>query len=302
MKYHYLRILAVVVVCATFMGCSASPTAGTGSETRSNRELGELLLDTDYHPQESQEFQTAVALCMTERGFKYFPHTRSSSNPDRDGGREWVEKFGLGITTQTFPETHLPKGLAGYEVGSDFVDPNSSYVDSLGYAEQEEYYSALFGARQLPVTTRSDSNDVEPVDKGCLAEAEKVDPVISFIVENEIKYLETFSRLESGAERVSLEQELVTCVRSQGYQFTSIRESIMAFDKELEAVREYANPDGSVQADGLEILGQLQAEEQRLGLSIFDCKAEMDYDVRVLSLREQLFREAFSTVYKENSN
>ncbi len=141
--------------------------------------------------QQDREAEEAVAVCMRELGWEYTPVDNSQFfggfDPFGEDGLEygsdaWVEKYGFGITTQAFGQSQVGPDLIGYDDSQmmDFEeqeqnDPNFEYVESLSPAEQEAYYSDLYGQQPEFDETLTEEEqeafwqDYEPT--GCQAEA-----------------------------------------------------------------------------------------------------------------------------------
>ena len=132
-----------------------------------------------------REAERLTATCMREQGFEYTP--QDVDNGSFFGGigddlpyfsDEWVEKYGFGITTQSFPQSQVGD-LVGYNDergilnGSEIPqDPNQEYLETLSEGEREAYEAALWG---LPPDfgegepTEEDFANFEP--SGCQFEA-----------------------------------------------------------------------------------------------------------------------------------
>lgn len=100
--------------------------------------------DEEYAAKEKQ-VQELVAPCMADEGFEYEPFVypvnsgidNSPYSADNYGTREWVEKYGYGISTMN--------DAATVTSSSEVIDPNSAIVEAMSDSERDAYYVALYG-------------------------------------------------------------------------------------------------------------------------------------------------------------
>ncbi len=72
---------------------------------------------------EQNQIEEVIAACMREEGFEYQPVDQSQFMMFGGPGEgelpwfspEWVEKYGFGISTQTFPQSEVGPDLVGYD-------------------------------------------------------------------------------------------------------------------------------------------------------------------------------------------
>lgn len=134
-----------------------------------------------------QKRQEAIAECMRAQGFEYTPYVPEQSfarftPPGYDLTRkEFVEKYGFGISTMTEQMNTPPEGMPKAE-----DDPNFVYQQSLSPSDSEAYSKARYGdmAVEAPVD-ESDTGDSSGeatattasaaafVPQGCEGEGEK---------------------------------------------------------------------------------------------------------------------------------
>ncbi len=119
--------------------------------------------DIDYESAEGQaqlieeqrRNNELVVACMAAEGFDYVPMNPeemiSFSSGDTDdvewGTKEFVAKYGFGVSTQRWEKRVVGPDLVGYESDQmdEYVDPNQDYLDSLSEAEQLAFNETLYG-------------------------------------------------------------------------------------------------------------------------------------------------------------
>ncbi len=145
-------------------GGSSSDSDSSGDAPASPLQAFLGIENVDYESEEGQAQLIAeqrvanekIVACMAAQGFEYIPENPEdyisfdAASPDGIAydSREWVEKYGFGVTTQRWPQEALGPDLVGYDdeqVGQEYVDPNAEYVESLSEPEREAFYAALYG-------------------------------------------------------------------------------------------------------------------------------------------------------------
>lgn len=116
---------------------------------------------------EMTQVEEIIATCMTELGFEYTPVDYSEVGedaPDAEyGTREFAERYGYGATT-------APWGTD--EPEQEWVDPNAEYTATLSSAQQEAYWTALYGATAAPEAPQEDL-EYNWEDGGCQGQAQQ---------------------------------------------------------------------------------------------------------------------------------
>jgi hypothetical protein len=141
-RAHWRGLVAVALLALT--GCSGTVEPAEAATVGPIEELFNSIYG-DWSEEdlrdEMQRIEGFIADCMQEAGYEYIPvgysPTDPSDAPDAAyGTREFAEKYGYGATTRPWV-TNGPDPA--------FTDPNLDYVDSLSPAEQDAYWTALYG-------------------------------------------------------------------------------------------------------------------------------------------------------------
>lgn len=187
------RILTPLIGAALLLtGCTPAPGTASGSPsstalTEKDSPLVKYLssvlprgLAPNASPQEQQQYQRereerrqqVIAACMKEQGFEYVPFVDvgapadPGSDPWRPEDRDWVEKYGYGLTQSPYLELPQPETTAA-------VDPNEAYVETLTDAERRAYDEARNGKPDVAPEGESDGGAPEWrwQDAGCFGRA-----------------------------------------------------------------------------------------------------------------------------------
>jgi len=137
------------VLVFTLSACSGSAPSATESGDSSIQAIQQVLfgsseLRTESNATQLQDealaFEERVVRCMALAGFEYTSETvdvQVYSAEDVDYmSREYAETNGFGYTTSLGQP---------FDQAQAYVDPNADYLASLSEAEQEEFYTTLYG-------------------------------------------------------------------------------------------------------------------------------------------------------------
>ncbi len=279
----------------------------------------------EYEAQERKR-QEKVVECMRAQGFEHKAQDPSQYSffEEADGleygSREWVEKYGFGATTQSFSQSQLGDGLVGYDDSGnaerEFEDPNDEYVSSLGEAEREAYYAALYGNEpDIDMESLSEEEIDEFFENfqpdGCDAEAREDDDQYAFYNDFSDELQEMYEAIQADPRVIEAEAKIAACVSDKGLVYVSQEEVYEYFyakiepmqaslynnfedpaadldfetmsEEEIEAFYE-AIPEPQLSDEDKALLGEIQAEEIELALAVTDCGGGFDQ-------QQDLFRE-----------
>jgi hypothetical protein len=207
--------------------------------------------------------QEAVAECMRAQGFTYTPYVSEQSfsafmPPAYELTRkEFVEKYGFGISTMTEEMNKQPENMPKPE-----DDPNFTYQQSLPQSDQEAYQKALYGDQPMMDPAAGDGGDgttettaMEYKPSGCSA---KGDEALNGVASDADKtFMEDFNkRLETLYQKVQADKRVVdanrayaTCMADKG--FPEIDKQETAYQKVSEKMQPlYESMGGGVTSVG----------------------------------------------------
>lgn len=196
--------------------------------------------ETDWREQD-QKVQELVAQCMQEKGWEYipvvYPDDWYSYDWDPSQERERIEREGFGITYWVlYPDAMVDD----YDPGTEWVDPNQPYIESLTPEEVDAYYKDLYGdmmmfedavydevtgeyIEPLPIDPGMGDGDYTP---GC--ENEAWEEVYGGSQDNpevwdamNVFYEEIYERVEADPRIIELNDEWVQCMKDAGYDYQS---------------------------------------------------------------------------------
>ena len=279
---------------------------------------------------QEREAQEKITTCMRELGWEYVPMDGAGDiffggDPfEADGleygSAEWVAKYGLGITTQAFGQGQVGPDLVGYddsqmaefdEAMADQPDPNAEYVNSLSEAEQEAYFTDLYGDQPEFDDTLTEEeqeafwNDWEPT--GCQSVAYDTGfggPEQAFYEAFGDELDEMYERVSADPRIVAQQSELADCLAESGHSISadedpwqqfyemfesdmeSLYESSGAFqdpsegldpesmsEEEINEILDAMSPTGpELGAEQLATLAELQQRELDLAADLLECE------------------------------
>lgn len=273
--------------------------AGCGGETTTeaaSSPLAEFLGQGDFlSDRESAEAQFAeeerarqeiIAACMQRQGFEYTPVDYSqfdtfSDGIDEWGSPEWIAEWGFGITTQRFSQAQVGPNLKGWddsqfeEEADGFVDPNDDYIQSLGPAEQEAYFEALYGGDDaFPTIDESMSEEEQEAifedmtfePQGCEGEAFNEDNTFAFYMDFADELEEMDKRFEADPRVAERRQEITSCVTDKGHDYTDMESLYERFEADLQEIDPYAGgdfeePDFGISEDEMAQMSEAELDE-----------------------------------------
>ncbi len=336
MRLQVLSTVTLVVLLVAACGGStpdADSSAGNSAEDGRPQSFDDIdfrspigeFLGIDFSATDEMDAQFAemereagliTAECMRDQGFEYVPidsmQFASFGGPGDDlpyFSDAWVEKYGLGITTQRFPQSMVGDlvGFPDEQFGAPdegFVDPNAEYIESLSPAEQDAYYAALYGD-EPDFGPEGPGEDFTFEASGCQNEAFE-QAFNDGPMGGQQAFYEAFGDdLEAMEERVQADPRIIefnamvtNCVTAAGLEWTGQEDVYSRFEQRLQdlqpaALRSSVDPFeeagldpeemtdreledffrdlNRLDAEGLAVLAELQAEELALAKVVVDC-------------------------------
>jgi hypothetical protein len=264
-------IAGTVALLLLAAGCSSDEATTAEAASSPLAEFlgqGDFLSDPEaaeaQFAEEERARQEIIAACMQREGFEYTPVDYSqfdtfSEDIDDWGSPEWTAEWGFGITTQRFSQAQVGPNLKGWDdsrfeegEADAFVDPNDDYIQSLGPAEQEAYYEALYGGDDaFPTIDESMSEEEQEAlfeemtfePQGCEGEAFTEDSGFSFYMEFEDELEEMEKRFEADPRVAERRQEITSCVADKGHDYTDMESLYERFEADLQEIDPYAGGD-----------------------------------------------------------
>lgn len=277
--------------------------------------------------QQESERQLLVSECMTEKGFDYTPPdvpAESSTTGDEvevyPGTREYVEKYGFGVSTVEFPQSAVGPNLVGHD-DDDFLasEPNEEYVRSLDPDTLAAYNDAYFGAEPDITGENMSQQDIDQAESsgepnGCRdVGLTLVDPALQREFDNSVRpLLDELSERILTDGRVQEELERIKqCVTEAGSPFLSelssspddspygyfiekvepIRSELFAQSDDSGADQSQANVPATLTEPQKALLSEVQAEEVSVALKHEDCGAGIADGVPFVVRRVQVEME-----------
>lgn len=287
---------------------------------------------------EERKRQEDVVACMRAQGFEHKAQDPSQYSffEETDGGleygsREWVEKYGFGATTQSFAQSELgDDGLIGYDDSNfeDFdetADPNFEYVQSLGEAEREAYYAALYGNEpdiDMESMTEEEINEFfenfQP--DGCENEGRDSEGQFGFFQEFSDQLETMYEAIQADPRVLEAEAKIASCVSDKGLVYVSQEDVYEQFYAKIEPMQEalYNNfedpgadldfetmseeeleafyesiPQPQLSDEDKTLLAEIQAEEIELALAAYDCGGGFDQQHELFQELQKEYEQQF---------
>ena len=349
-----LVLLSAVTVLLMLSGCANGGSSGTATEPP---ELDGATIESPIYDAlgirltfdesgasdearalaEAAVAEEAIAVCMANEGFDYTPVIPAAEDlgPPVPAdlelyGREFIETYGLGVSTLAFAQDFVGPDLVGHEGSATIEDPNFEYLQTLSAAGQSEYQEALYGD-ELSIDPNVSSEEAgaqleawEP--GGCVAVGQEAvvedSLLISFFDEFSEQLVELESRIASDPEVVSYWKEKSECVSAAGFDFLSLNDFEEALSSEVaqiaaapqrdpfegmdaaeiaalspDEVRELTDvADGLRESDAVR-LAEIQAREIDTMVAVDDCEASPRYYEAFLSPIRARYESEFVEEY-----
>jgi hypothetical protein len=287
-------------------GCSGDPEP----EPTPEPSAGPLeTLFRDYLAEWSNEdvtrqltrMEEAIAACMAEQGFSYTPVDYSAVEVDflgsdlgvAPGSLEFAQRYGYGLTTD-------PWGAG--DIAEEVSDPNAEYVAAMSEAEQEAYFSALYGERYAERSTIGRAPDDEAItdysweDAGCTGLAQQ--QLLTGHETNDEEFLGLQQAMAEMMESAMADPRLdranadwAACMAESGYPgLSTVGDAEAAIGAEVDAVRAAAALDAGrpgppdltdpseTEAAVAEQLEQISPREIATAVADLTCQSEVGYD------------------------
>lgn len=280
-------------------GCSLLPGAEAeldwedsplGTYLNSQQGMSEEEMN-DHFAAQQQEVEEFVAECMTEEGFEYIPVDQSQNGAVISSGdewdpesREWVEEYGYGAV-------NFPGRDDQPDPGTEFVDPNQEYVESLSESEIAVYYETLYGPQPTEEELSEDgSYEYDPENAGCYGRAQLEvgggDPYSSEEFKPLVDAINDFyTDLGTNPALTDLNAAWSSCMAAAGYPgFATQSDAQNSIYDELNAYYE----DQTEYVEDDPALDEIQEREIALALVDLDCRESTDYRQQSLRVQFQL--------------
>lgn len=245
---------ALLLLAACGDGGSDESSELSPEDSPIGRALGMDLTDSEAMQEQFAEqerlAQEKVVQCMADAGFEYIPDDQSSTFVDPTAelrnlsAREFAEQYGWGAATL----------MDAYDsFGSNYVDPNQEYVESLSPETQSAYYETLYGSGPEfegdPETMTEEEmqaafDSYEPT--GCQEIAfqevfEEGDSAFGIFDEIGEQYNELFERFLADPRIVEFNREWAACIGEAGYSYASTDEAQEAVYQRVNELYESAS-------------------------------------------------------------
>lgn len=283
-------LIAGTTLAALLTGCTAGQVGANLEEASPLEKVWEQIWGLDMTPEDRQrqmdqqaaETDQFVATCMQEQGFDYVPRSGGAyvvSSPEdwRPGERSWVAQYGYGIV-------NVP-GSGGDAYLEEAVDPNTAYVASLGAAEQDAYFEALFGSLMV------DPGDMQSDDAGCYGWAQRQAGVASFDLWSTAEWQDFFEKtgdlnrqIDEHEKVREVHDDWSSCMADDGFSFAKPADASTPI---YDALDEYNATHGSPAA-GDPARAEIAELEVRIALADLDCRESTDFDDRIRPIRYEL--------------
>ncbi len=282
MKWIAALMIAAVMTSACGGGSSAGDSAAPNSEASAGADDGAgfqtppsplmVFFGIDgssddqvamYREQEQQR-QDWITTCMADEGFTY-RYSESTDDISFDapidgepayGTREWIERYGLGVSTQAFDQGTVGSDLAGYTTSTSSSsamgeDPNGEYLSSLTESEAQAYYEALYGtdsgyewdqslSDEANQTASDDYYDNDYVPSGCDALSQEVaqpqDPFFQVYETFGDELTSIYERVQADPEMLAALDVLSRCMKDAGFSYTDEQTTYEDFNQRMEPI------------------------------------------------------------------
>lgn len=319
---------ATLTTALVLAGCSGEPEA----EPTPTPSAGPLeTLFQDYLASWSNEdvtrqltrMEEAIAACMADEGFSYTPIDYSATEVDfldsdlgvESGTLEFAQLYGYGLTTDPW----------GTDDAEEAPDPNAEYVAAMSAAEQEAYYTALYGERYAEESVTEGATDDEAItdysweDAGCTGLAEQ--QLLTGDETDDDEFLglqQAMAEMVESAERdPRLERanaDWAACMADAGYPgLSAVGDAEAAIAADVDAVRAQAQvvtpaepsasgltdqsaAEAAVEAAIDEQLAEISPREIETAVADLTCQSEVGYD----ALRQEVDAEYQQEFLAEN--
>lgn len=233
--------------------------------------------------------------CMQELGFEYVPVASPGGEIDLTRfSPEWAERYGFGVSTLHFAQSHVGSDLLGYpddHLNGELADPNLDHLAGLGPEEYVAWTTALSG-----------SGFVEG-SGGCTGEAfartEQANAVFAEFNE-ELWALE--DQIQADPRTLAYHEQVDACVAEAGFDWDNSQEPFYYFADRLQDLGPDASELPIVDWDALTdaevealvatmyalsdqdraILAEIQAEEVELAAVVAGCGGTQELENEAL--------------------
>lgn len=294
------HVTALLTVCAA-VGCTSGEVQAEGSDLDYYRDaLADLWDGTDARAV-AIAAEEAVAGCMTEAGFEYWPEVPAvptpggqvESGPD-ELDESWIATNGYGVSTGSEQVEQLDPST---------VSRNQEYSGSLGLAESQAYAEALFGDSATLAEPAAGGAD-HPGAQGCMATGyASVSPAMTTPAVDELfeELNRAYEALDDVPEVAAVDAEWSQCMVDAGFGgLARPGDAQASIEAELGSLQSMVQvSDGvfrlSSDEDGL---AELQRREVALATADHACRRDVDHAARVAQAWVQIEND-FVALHKD---
>lgn len=285
-----VRYAAVLLTVCAAVGCTSGGDRSATSDLDHYRDaLADLWDGTDPRAL-AIEAEEAVAVCMTEAGFEYWPEPpdlavtgRDAETAPEDPDASWIEVNGYGIST----------GSAVDQPAHSTVSKNQEYSAGLSPAESQAYAVALNGASSTSIEPAGDGT-VDPDSQGCMATGyASVSPSMTTPAMDEVfaELNRAYASLDDLPEVAAAAAEWSECMAASDLDgFGRPSDAVASIEEELGSLQAMAQVSESVfrsMADP-EGVARVQRREVALATADYACRRSVDYTARVREAEVQI--------------
>lgn len=262
-----LGAVLVVSAVALSVSCASEPPEAT-SALDGYRALFESRWGDVDEQTLALRAEEAVAACMGDRGFQYYPDVRATevtANTWAPDDHAWVSEYGYGITSTDTEED--PSTTVGDEAGVG-DSANDAYRAALSEAASVAYYEALYG------------------DEGCHAVgyAKAFPPMTTDAIDDVFAELDReIDEMSTLPAMVRLDEEWAACLADAGHPGlvspAAARSSIEEAAAGISSMAE-VEPGVFETVTDEEAWDTLVEAERELALADLACRDAVDYDGR----------------------
>lgn len=297
-RFRVGTALGAAALLLALAGCTSAPgTTADGSDSPLNKYMmsiygGNLSEEEQIAKSEKDniEREELVAQCMVEEGFDYVPAIYPSSMMFSSGDewkpedREWVAQYGYGMV-------NWPGKNEQTDPGTEWVDPNQEYVESLSESERTAFYEALSGP-PVPEDQMSEDGSYEWnwETSGCYGfaqhEMEGEDPLQSEAHKPLMDAIQEFyTSMQSSSDFADIDAAWADCMADAGQTgFATQSDAQNSLSEELNAY--YEKQTEWIENDPA--LDELAEREVALALVDLDCREKVDYAKKRLAVTFEL--------------
>ena len=306
--------LALSIGGCGIIGSAQGATSNSGAATSPRSPLAEIMATVwgnNLTPEElalkfdaqNKRREELIAQCLTQAGFEYVPNpgtvgvTNVNDNMWRPDDRDWVVQYGYGMIYSPWSDVvDMPVAEHTY------VDPNTTYVDSLSDSEREAYYAALYGPPYDVAPSGIVADDGQIIDmeafmelQGCWGKAQyQIDDGSRDRAITSSEFAPLFDAMNKMNEELwntvaEPDHDWAACMAGAGYpnlerQFEAqnlISEEQQEFFNDFDWQAWDFDKQGSPSPGNTPALAVIGQHELEIALADLDCRESVDYQARM---------------------